>query len=189
MDLAGHYGFRVRACRPSRAQTKGKDERMVGYVKHHFFVRYRSFESWAHLNQQAEQWLVEEADQRVHGTVREVVAERFAREVQTLQPLPAVRFDTSYLETRQVAWDAFIDVRGNRYAVPDGLAGRTVRVRIGLDESLRVYDGETLVASHHLQPAEEGWVTVPEYHARLWAETLGVQERSLETYEEVASCS
>jgi transposase len=79
LDLAGHYGFRPRACRPARAQTKGKDERNVGYVKHHFFVRYRAFESWAHLNQLAEQWLREEADPRVHGTVHEVVAERFTR--------------------------------------------------------------------------------------------------------------
>ncbi len=57
LDLAGHYGFRPRACRPARAQTKGKDERMVGYVKHHFFVRFRDFESWTHLNQLAECWL------------------------------------------------------------------------------------------------------------------------------------
>ena len=40
---------------------------MVGYIKHHFFVRYRAFDSWAHLNQLAEQWLREEADQRRHG--------------------------------------------------------------------------------------------------------------------------
>jgi len=53
---------------------------MVGYIKHHFFVSYRAFDSWAHLNQFAEQWLREEADQRKHGTVRELVAERFARE-------------------------------------------------------------------------------------------------------------
>jgi len=51
----GLAGFRPRACRPARAQTKGKDERNVGYVKHHFFVRYHAFESWAHLNQLAEQ--------------------------------------------------------------------------------------------------------------------------------------
>jgi hypothetical protein len=30
LDLAGLYGFRPRACRPARAQTKGKDERNVG---------------------------------------------------------------------------------------------------------------------------------------------------------------
>jgi transposase len=54
------------------ALEKGKDERNIGYIKHHFFVRYRAFESWAHLNQLAEQWLREEADPRVHGTVHEV---------------------------------------------------------------------------------------------------------------------
>ncbi len=72
LDLARHYGFVPRACRPARPQTKGKDERVVGYIKHHFFVRYRAFESWAPLNQLAEPWLRAEADSRVHGTVHEV---------------------------------------------------------------------------------------------------------------------
>ena len=38
---------------------------MVGYVKQNFFVRYRSFESWVHLNQLAEKWSQEEADARM----------------------------------------------------------------------------------------------------------------------------
>ena len=105
LDLASWYGFTPKACRPYRARTKGKDERMVGYIKGHFFVRYRSFESWAHLNQQAEQWLAEEADPRLHGTVKEVVAERFSREYPLLKALPAQRYDTSYLGHRKVGWD------------------------------------------------------------------------------------
>ena len=150
LDLGGHYGFRPRACRPARAQTKGKDEGNVGYVKHHFFVRYRAFESWAHLNQLAEQWLREEADPRVHGTVREVVAERFAREAPTLGPLPPRRYDTAYWEPRQVAWDAYVEVRGNRYSVPGTLAGQPGRVRITLDGARALYDGEQCVAQHVL---------------------------------------
>jgi transposase len=187
LDLAGHYGFTPRACRPYRARTKGKDERMVGYVQQNFFVRYRSFESWAHLNQLAEQWLVEEADQRVQGTVKEVVAERFARERPVLGPLPAQRYDTSYWETRHVSWDAYIEVRGNRYSVPAALAGQPVAVRIGLDARLRVYAGEQLVASHTLQTAQKGWVTAPEHHAALWQQTLGVEHRALSVYEEAAT--
>ena len=70
LDLAGHYGFVPKACRPYRARTKGKTERMVRYVKEHFFVRYRQFETLAHLNQQLESWLREEADPRAHGTHR-----------------------------------------------------------------------------------------------------------------------
>ncbi|MCI0581125.1 MAG: IS21 family transposase [Chloroflexi bacterium] len=186
VDLAGHYGFRPRACRPYRAQTKGKSERMVGYIKEHFFVRYRAFDSWTHLNQLAEQWLVAEADQRLQGTVQEVVAERFTRERASLGPLPASRYDTAYRETRQVGWDGYIDVRGNRYSVPDQLAGQVVAVRIGLDDSLAVYDGENLVASHQLRPAGQGWVTIPGHHAKLWQNTLQVEQRPLAVYEEVA---
>ena len=189
LDLAGHYGFRPRACRPARAQTKGKDERNVGYVKHHFFVRYRAFESWAHLNQLAEQWLHEEADPRVHGTVHEVVAERFACEAPTLGPLPPRRYDTAYWEVRQAAWDAYVEVRGNRYSVPGALAGQPVRVRIALDGALAIYAGEQCVAQHVLQPPTQGWVTVPHHHAALWADTLTVERRPLAVYEEVTTWS
>ena len=189
VDLAGHYGFLPRACRPYRARTKGKDERMVGYIKGNFFVHYRSFTSWAHLNQMAELWLAEEADQRLQSTVKEVVRVRFQREAPHLQALPAVRYDTSYHEIRQVGWDGYIDVRSNRYSVPAELAGRTVLVHIGLDATLKVYQGETLWASHSLRPASQGWVSVPEHHEMLWRETLQVERRPLTVYEEVATWS
>lgn len=184
LDMAGHYGFTPRACRPYRARTKGKTERVVGYIQQHFFVRYRSFESWPHLNQLALRWLVEEADRRVHGTVGEVVAERFAREQNRLGPLPRQRYDTAYREKRQASWDGYVDVRGNRYSVPTELAGQNVAVRIGLDGTFQVYHAERLVATHTLQPARQGWVTVPEHHAALWQTTLGVERRPLEAYEE-----
>jgi hypothetical protein len=187
LDLSGCYGFIPRACRPYRARTKGKDERMVGYIKDHFFQRYREFEGYAHMNQLALKWLGEEADQRLHGTVKEVVLERFQREAPLLAALPARRYDTSYIETRQVAWDAYIEVRGNRYSVPSELAGRSVTIRIGLDDSLRVCHGEKQVAQHLLRAASQGWVTVPEHHAQLWQEALQVTRRPLSVYEEVGS--
>jgi transposase len=189
LDLADHYGFIPRACRPRRAQTKGKDERMVGYIKHNFFVRYRSFESMAHMNQLAIQWLAEEADLRFHGTVKEIVAERFCREAPYLAPLPKVRYDTSYHETRLVAWDGFIDVRGNRYAVPDNLCGIEVTIHIDLDGLFSVYSGGIKVAEHRLRPVTEGWGRVPAYHERLWRDALNVERRDLSIYEEVGRCN
>jgi transposase len=186
VDLAGHYGFSPRACRPYRARTKGKDERMVGYIKQNFFVRYRSFESWEHLNQLAEQWLREEADLRLQGTVKEVVAERFEREKPHLKPLPTIRYDTSYFEYRQVAWDGYIDVRGNRYSVPATLVGQRVAVRIGLDDRLRIFHADQLVARHQLKSKQAGWSTLTEHRSEMWQTTLQVEERSLAVYEEVA---
>jgi transposase len=188
--LGRAYGFQPRACRPYRARTKGKDERMVGYVKHHFFVRYRQFESWTHLNQLAEQWLAEEADPRCHGTVHEVVAERFAREQPHLKALPAFRFCTDYVERRTVAWDGYIDVRGNRYSVPDELRGREVTLSISLAGQIAIYSGPgEKVAEHPLRPVEQGWSTVTEHHAKLWRQTLSVEQRDLSVYEEAAQCN
>lgn len=158
---------------------------MVGYLKQHFFVRYRAFESWAHLNQLAEQWLGEEADQRVQGTVREVVAERFEREAVKLQPLPSVRYDTSYQERRRVAWDGYIEVRGNRYSVPAQLVGHIVSIRLSLDGELRVYARDELVTRHRLQAATTGWVGLPEHQRQLWQSTLQVEQRPLQAYEAV----
>jgi transposase len=187
VDLAGHYGFTPRACKPYRARTKGKDERMVGCIKQNFFLRYRRFESWAHLNQLAEKWLREEADLRLQGTVKEVVAERFEREKPSLKPLPQTRYDTSYLEYRQAAWDGYIEVRGNRYSVPAALAGQRVRVRIGLEGLLRIYQADQLVSTHTLRSRQEGWSTHAEHRAEMWKSTLPqVEQRSLAVYEEVA---
>jgi hypothetical protein len=189
LDFAGHYGFTPRACRPYRARTKGKGERMIGYIKRNFLQRYRSFDSEGHLNRLGERWLMEEADLRLHGTVKEVVMDRFIQEEGHLHPLPAVRYDTSYRETRCVSWDGYIDVRGNRYSVPDDYRGSLVTIRVSLDDLLSVYAQERKVIEHRLRPASEGWVTVPSHHSRLWRETLNVERRDLSVYEEVVSCS
>lgn len=117
--------------------------------------------------------------------MKEVVAERFERERPALKPLPARRYDTSYLEVRQVGWDGYVDVAGNRYSVPAHLEGQTVTVRIGLDGTLRVYQGEKLVATHTLKDKSSGWSTTPEHHAELWKDLLKVEQRSLAAYAEV----
>jgi hypothetical protein len=158
---------------------------MVGYLKHHFFVRYRAFASLAHLNQRLEAWLVAEADERMHGTVKEVVSVRFAREAPALGPLPPGRFETDYHLTRQVAWDGYIEVRGNRYSVPGDQAGRAVQVRLSLDGGLRVYADDRCIARHRLADPNGGWVSVPEHHRDLWRR-LSVEQRDLTIYEEVA---
>src|SRR5512143_3884840 len=184
LDLAGQYGFRPHACRPYRARTKGKDERMVRYLKEHFFVRYRTFASLAHLNQQLEQWLVNEADQRVHGTVKEVVAARFQREQPHLQPLPVHRVDTSYLEPRMVAWDGYVEVRGNRYSVPAALCGQPVTVRLTLDGQVSIWDHDgRCVAVHPYRPAAHGWSTVPAHQVGGWPPAVVVERRDLAVYD------
>src|SRR6476620_2552956 len=85
--FARHWRFRIRACAPYRARTKGKDERGVGYVKSNA-IAGRRFGSWAELEAHLEAWTREVADVRMHGTTGEAPIERFARdEASALRPL------------------------------------------------------------------------------------------------------
>ncbi len=77
--FAAHWDFRIRACRPYRARTKGKVERPIHYVRHNFFYG-RQFLNDADLNQQVRSWLAHKANQRVHRTTGEVPQVRFDRD-------------------------------------------------------------------------------------------------------------
>jgi transposase len=185
LDFLAHYGARGRACRPYRARTKGKCERLVGYVKGNFFALYPEADSFDHYNRLAEIWLAEVADRRVHGTTGEVVREMFERERKSLLPLPPLPFDTSYREERVVAWDSMVDVRGNRYSVPAELIRQRVQLLIGLDGILRINFRGELVAMHALRPQSSGWQVTPAHHSELWREALCVERRPLAVYQEV----
>ena len=77
--FARHWGFEPRLCRPYRAQTKGKVESGVKYVKRNFLPG-RVFHDLADFNEQLAAWQAEVADVRIHGTVHERPIDRFACE-------------------------------------------------------------------------------------------------------------
>ena len=92
LRFATHWGFRIRACRPYRAQTKGKVERPVRYVRDSF-VYGRDFLGDGDLNARALLLLDATANTRLHGTTHAVPRERFERDERAvLQPLPAGRY-------------------------------------------------------------------------------------------------
>lgn len=82
--------------------------------------------------------------------------------------------------------DAYIDDRTNRYSVPSRLTGESVSIRIGLDNTLRVYDSQDqLAASHTLSDGSHQWILEPTHHRALY-ETVKVETRDLSCYAEVA---
>jgi transposase len=81
--FAAHWGFRVRACRPYRAKTKGKVERPIGYARQSFFYG-RTFLNDADLNTQALSWMAQTANVRIHRTTAEAPRTRFERDERVL---------------------------------------------------------------------------------------------------------
>ena len=91
LRFAAHWGFRVRACRPYRARTKGKVERPIRYLRENFLYG-REFLGDADLDAQAKAWLDGVANVRVHRTTGEQPWERFRHgeqhRLQALAPRP-----------------------------------------------------------------------------------------------------
>jgi transposase len=134
-DRMDFYGAEIRLCRYYRAQTKGKVESGVKYVKCNALAGKR-FADLDALNAWLVEWCLTVADTRVHGTTHERPAERFAREeaavlvpVDARRPVPRER-----VESRIVPRDGDVAVESNRYPVPLGWAGRRVEVRIRAEQ-------------------------------------------------------
>lgn len=95
LDFAGHYGFRPELCRPYRAKTKGKVERMNGYLRRSFYVplvaRLKSVALELDVvtaNTEVWRWLREVADVRIHGTTKLSPGAQLVVERPSLQSLP-----------------------------------------------------------------------------------------------------
>lgn len=149
--LARHYGFTPRACKPYRAQTKGKVERPFRYIRQDFFLA-RHFRNLGDLNAQLRQWLDTVANVRLHGTTQRIVAEHFAEERASLQPLPATVFNAVIRLERRVSHEGLVSVGGNYYSVPDRARRRVLEVH-SLAHEVRIFEDGQLLAVH---PVLEG---------------------------------
>lgn len=96
LALSRDYGFRLKACRPYRAKTKGKVERFNGYLKNSFItpltasLRQVGLElDVATANAHIGPWLIEVAHQRIHGTTGEQPQVLLEKERLCFSPLPS----------------------------------------------------------------------------------------------------
>jgi transposase len=153
--FARHWGFRPRACWPNRPQTKGKDERGVGYVKRSGIAGHR-FDTWGQMESHLEWWNREIADLRIHGTTGERPLDRFQRA--EAAALMALNGKPSYLAeqefSRRVARDCCVQVEGNWYSVPAALVRQNVMVQIR-DQQVVIRQGGRIVARHTRQEANQ----------------------------------
>lgn len=145
-DLAGHYGFLPKACRPYRPETKGKVERPFRYIREDFFLG-TVFRDIDDLNAKLARWLADVANPRLHATTGRIVNEAFAEERPTLQSLPLIAFGSVLKLERRISHEGMVSVAGNYYSVPDATRRRMVEVHSLADE-IQIYEGDLLIARH-----------------------------------------
>jgi len=166
-DFSSYRGFQPRTCRPYRAQTKGKVESGVKYVRRNFLCGLQGREpaNLDDLNAQLREWVWKVANQRVHGTTHEVVMARWDGDQFALQPLNG-RLPYPYAddELRKVARDAFVHWQGSRYSVPWIYAGREVWVR-QQEGHVQVHYGDRRIAAHPPAPRKHMVMLEEDHHA------------------------
>jgi hypothetical protein len=208
LDFADYYGFRPRACQPYRAQTKGKVESGVSYVRGNFWLGL-DYVDLDDLNQQAMGWLDTIANMRIHGTTGEVPFERLPEE--GLSPIyDKPDYDTSHVVYRRCSRDCLVSYEGNLYSVPAACAGQTMMVKATEGGELVVLNREgeivawhdvaagsnqRVVVSEHFEaipfssprPRSPGaqQVAAPDLPSRPWPDAPLVEVRSLGAYEDL----
>jgi hypothetical protein len=146
LDLARHYGYQPRACKPYRAKTKGKVERPFRYIREDFFLG-GAFRNLDDLNAQLRTWLDTVANPRVHATTKRVVDEAFAEGKASLQSLPPTPYQAVLRLERHASHEGMVSVGGNLYSVPDTTRPRVLDVHVFAD-AIRIFEDGKLIAAH-----------------------------------------
>jgi len=201
LDFTRYWGFTPRLCRPYRAQTKGKVESGVKYVRRNFLCGLQGREpaGLSGLNAELRWWIGEVANQRVHGTTHEQVMARWKADRAAMHPVSG-RPPYPYMddEQRKVTRDAYVSWNGSRYSVPWRYAGKEVWVR-DHGPSVEVRYSSERIAVHTPASRRHQVVTLRQHHVgiptnnRQGAKTLihiaqsapVVEHRPLAAYEAV----
>ena len=169
-DFFSHYGFIPRLCKPGKqgAKTKGKVERLIGYVKDNFYLG-RDYESVQDLNAQRMGWL-SRVNRKPHGTTRIPPLERLLEE--KLVPFDErTPYQIARTEYRKISRDCFFSYMGNRYSVPWRYAGLQTMLRIQ-NKKIQVFVNGTNICEHCYHEGSGAVVQQPEHLEGLLKEVM-----------------
>ena len=156
-------GFKTDLCKVAHAFTKGRVERLIGFVKGNF-TQGRSFINLNELNKAVAAWCREKnsKEYKENGVV--------PSETHPGEPhgkLPSYSQLLPYLAPeRTVGFDGCVDYEGRRYGVPYKYHGKKVRVQ-RRGEKLCILDRDT---GEEVQRHEVNWARKPKYCPGQWTE-------------------
>jgi transposase len=151
MEYAGHNRFRPRACWAYDPETKGKVERLVGYVQKSFLYGCE-YDGLADLNRQSLEWLGT-VNSKPHGTTNVPPYDRLGEEQPFLLEIPYPSHEIRHIECRQVGKDQMFKFDGNTYSAPEYYARTKVYVTI---------------TDTHLEVKGASSYSMPFNHTRCW---------------------
>lgn len=138
VSLRAHYLFESVFCNTESPHEKGSVENLVGYVRRNALTPQPEVTSMNHLNEILLAWCEKE---------RSRLAEAWEAERRELRAVPAGVFRPCVSDVVRVNKLSLVTCQRNRYSVPNGLIGSTIRVDL-YNDRVEVWHREKLVAEH-----------------------------------------
>jgi len=176
--------FKTYFCRKEDPQTKGKIERVVGYVKHNFLFN-RPFSNIEALNEQALAWLERTGNalvhQRTHRIPKLVWQEEERDQLLSYMPIGAL---TEPPKGYKVLKTNVLLYRGNTYSMPFGYyRGENTIVHPREEEGmLLIYDEHNVLVASHKIPEIKGQQVVNRDHQRNRSEAMNTLKERFCTF-------
>jgi transposase len=169
LELAAHYRFEPRPVAVARGNEKGRVERAIQYVRSSFFSA-RVYTDVDDLNRQASQWMTTLSAERPWAEDRSrIVRDVFESERTNLLQLPDEQFPSHQRIDVEVGKTPYARFDLNDYSVPHDRTQRTLTVIADI-ETVRIAEGNALIASHARCWDRGQQIETPEHLARLTAE-------------------
>ena len=164
-ELVSHYLFEDRFGRPGKGNDKGKVEGMVGYTRRNFMVPKPRFANFDELNAHLAEQCRNRMDDKLRGH-KGTIGERFTRDGDRLQPLPAVSYDACDKQSVRVSSLSLVRYRGNDYSVPTAFGHQEVLVR-GYVHEVVIACGADVIARHARSWEKEDYIFDPLHYLAL----------------------
>ena len=169
LELAGHYHFMPRPCRPARGNEKGRVERAIQYIRTSYFAA-RPFTTLEDFNRQAWQWRDRVAHaRRWPDDDSRTVADVFAEEQPRLLPLPLHPFDCDRMQPVRSGKTIYVRFDLNDYSIPPESIGRQLTLAAS-PTHVRILDGAVEVARHRRSWDRHERIEDPAHRETLLAE-------------------
>jgi hypothetical protein len=164
--FCGQLGVGWIILEPRDAQAKGVLERSHRFLRSNFLPG-RCFANQADFQAQLDAWC-DQANRRVHRTMRAVPAHRLAQERERMRSLPVVMPDTDRRFVVRVAQQPYLRWDRNDYSLDPRLSGRRVDVRVAQHEVAAIALDTGEVACRHRRVFAGGLtVTDPAHQTQL----------------------
>ena len=189
-EMAAHYSTVVLPTRPYAPRDKAKVESAVLYAQRRLLaaVRDQTFFGVGSINQALRPLLIQLNDrpfQKMPGS-RQTLFDTLEKD--TLQPLPASRYQVAQWKKAKANIDYHVQVDWHCYSVPAALAQQTVEVRL-TGGTVEIFHKGRRVALHARSRQKGGFTTDPAHRPKAhqkhldwtpsrlinWAQTLGPQ--------------